>query len=70
MYFDFFFIPLFYKCNWQFIIIIVLDKASHLIPDLIYFVPLYIYVQPHLCNWYSFYQQWQESLNFLIILML
>ena len=41
-----------------------LDKASHLIPDLISFVPLYVYVQPHLCNWHLFYQQWHVSLTF------
>ena len=42
----------------------MLDKAIHLIPDLISFFPLYVYVQPHLCKWHSFYQQYDVSLNF------
>ena len=46
----------------------MLGKASHLIPDLISFVLLYVYVQPHLCNLHSLYQQWHVALTFLIIL--
>ena len=45
----------------------MLDKARQLIPDLISFAPLYVYVQLHLYNRHSFYQQWHVSLIFLII---
>ena len=49
----------------------MLDKAIHLIIDLISFVPLYVNVQPHLhvCKWHPFYQQLHVSLTFLIILV-
>ena len=47
----------------------MLDKASHLIPDLI-LCPFVHLRTTSFINWHSFYKQWHVSLTFLIILII